>query len=81
MTEEDVYRSYRQITDPVIRPLVGESPVMGIHLGLRSPNGSVRLGDPVYVGVSDDQSSLSSHVPLRWFTQLDDHMLDYELIK
>ncbi|XP_017766462.1 PREDICTED: mitochondrial amidoxime reducing component 2 isoform X2 [Eufriesea mexicana] len=72
-------KSYRQITDPVIRPLVGESPVMGIHLGLRSPNGSVRLGDPVYVGVSDDQSF--SHASRRWFTQLDDHMLNYELIK
>ncbi|CAD1476740.1 unnamed protein product, partial [Heterotrigona itama] len=52
----------RQITDPVVRPLVGESPVMGIHLGLRGSNGTVRLGDPVYVGLPEEQplSSTSS---------------------
>ncbi|KOX70923.1 MOSC domain-containing protein 2, mitochondrial [Melipona quadrifasciata] len=48
-------KSYRQITDPVIRPMVGESPVMGIHLGLRGSNGTVRLGDPVYVGLPEEQ--------------------------
>ncbi|CAK9825905.1 Mitochondrial amidoxime-reducing component 1 [Anthophora retusa] len=53
-------KSYRQITDPAIRPLTGESPVIGIHLGLRSSNGTVRLGDPVYVGVPDEQPLLIS---------------------
>ncbi|KAL0134400.1 hypothetical protein PUN28_001289 [Cardiocondyla obscurior] len=48
-------RSYRQITDPQIRPAVGDSPAMGIHLGLRGPNGVVRLGDPVYVGIPEEK--------------------------
>ncbi|KAK9297085.1 hypothetical protein QLX08_009100 [Tetragonisca angustula] len=53
-------KSYRQITDPVIRPAAGESPVMGIHLGLRGSNGTVRLGDPVYVGLPEEQPLLIS---------------------
>lgn len=53
-------KSYRQITDPVVRPLVGDSPVMGIHLGLRGSNGIVRLGDPVYVGLPEEQPLLIS---------------------
>jgi len=48
--------SYRQITDPQIRPSVGDSPVMGIHLGLRGPKGIVRLGDPVYVGIPKEEA-------------------------
>ncbi|XP_001605008.2 mitochondrial amidoxime reducing component 2 [Nasonia vitripennis] len=47
-------RKYREITDPEIRPHTLGSPVMGIHLGLRGPNGIVRLGDPVYVGVPEE---------------------------
>ena len=53
-------KSYRQIMDPDVRPLVGESPVMGIHLGLRSPNGTIRIGDPVYVSVPKEQPLLIS---------------------
>ncbi|XP_071643259.1 mitochondrial amidoxime-reducing component 1-like isoform X2 [Temnothorax longispinosus] len=49
-------KSYRQITDPQIRPAVGDSPVMGIHLGLRGPNGMVRLGDPIYVGIPEEET-------------------------
>lgn len=48
-------KSYRQIHDPELRPYTGDSPVMGIHLGLRSPNGKVRLGDPVYVSVPEEK--------------------------
>ncbi|XP_072745502.1 mitochondrial amidoxime-reducing component 1 [Anoplolepis gracilipes] len=48
-------KSYRQITDPQLRSAVGDSPVMGIHLGLRSSNGRVRLGDPVYVGIPKEE--------------------------
>lgn len=47
-------KSYRQITDPQIRPLVGDSPALGIHLALRGPSGKVRLGDPIYVGVEEE---------------------------
>lgn len=47
-------KSYRQITDPQIRPAVGDSPVMGIHLALRGPGGVIRLGDPIYVGIPDE---------------------------
>ncbi|KAL2727345.1 mitochondrial amidoxime-reducing component 1 isoform X1 [Vespula squamosa] len=50
-------KSYRQIMDPDIRPFTGESPVMGIHLGLRGPNGTVRLGDPVYVGIPNEEET------------------------
>ncbi|XP_003702244.1 mitochondrial amidoxime-reducing component 1 [Megachile rotundata] len=53
-------KSYRQITDPLYRPMTGESPVMGIHLGLRSPGGTVRIGDPIYVGVPDKKPPLIS---------------------
>ncbi|XP_071563833.1 mitochondrial amidoxime-reducing component 1-like isoform X1 [Temnothorax nylanderi] len=49
-------KSYRQINDPQIRPAVGDSPVMGIHLGLRGPNGMVRLGDPIYVGIPEEEA-------------------------
>jgi len=51
-----ILHSYRQITDPQIRPSVGDSPVMGIHLGLRGPKGMVRLGDPVYVGIPKEEA-------------------------
>ncbi|CAL7936905.1 unnamed protein product [Xylocopa violacea] len=53
-------KSYRQVMDPVIRPVVGESPVMGVHLGLRGPSGTIQLGDPVYVGVPEVQPILIS---------------------
>ncbi|XP_034196557.2 mitochondrial amidoxime reducing component 2 isoform X2 [Osmia lignaria lignaria] len=53
-------KSYRQITDPAIRPMTGESPVMGIHLALGSSNGTVRLGDPIYVGVPGMEPPLIS---------------------
>lgn len=53
-------KSYRQIMDPIIRPLVGESPVLGIHLGLRNSDGIVRVGDPVYVGLPEEQPLLIS---------------------
>jgi len=34
---------------------------MGIHLGLRGPNGIVRIGDPVYVGIPEEEApSLTS---------------------
>lgn len=49
-------KTYRQINDPEIRPHVGDSPVMGIHLGLRGPNGTVRLGDSVYVGIPEEDT-------------------------
>ncbi|XP_032673488.1 mitochondrial amidoxime reducing component 2 [Odontomachus brunneus] len=48
-------KSYRQINDPELRPYVGDSPIMGIHLGLRGSNGTVRLGDPIYVNVPDEE--------------------------
>ncbi|XP_046395152.1 mitochondrial amidoxime reducing component 2-like [Ischnura elegans] len=44
-------RSYKLIMDEKLRPFTGESPVMGIHLGLRK-HGMVKVGDPVYAGVS-----------------------------
>ncbi|XP_076760097.1 mitochondrial amidoxime-reducing component 1-like [Xylocopa sonorina] len=53
-------KSYRQIWNPEIRALIGESPAMGLHLGLRGPGGTVQLGDPVYVGVPDQQPLLIS---------------------
>ncbi|KAF4523608.1 hypothetical protein B566_EDAN014582 [Ephemera danica] len=43
-------KSYRQITDPKVRPYAGDSPVMGVHMGLHTP-GAVTLGDAVYVGL------------------------------
>ncbi|KAG8035747.1 hypothetical protein G9C98_001403 [Cotesia typhae] len=45
-------RKYRKVQDPAMRRFTGESPVMGIHLGLHGPEGTVKIGDPVYVGVS-----------------------------
>ncbi|EFN87759.1 MOSC domain-containing protein 1, mitochondrial, partial [Harpegnathos saltator] len=48
-------KSYRQITDPELRPHVGNSPIMGIHLGLRGPSRTVRLGDPIYVGIPEKE--------------------------
>ncbi|XP_011268140.1 mitochondrial amidoxime reducing component 2 [Camponotus floridanus] len=54
-------RSYRQITDPQIRSVVRDGPVMGINLGLQGPNGIIRIGDPVYVGISEEEApSLTS---------------------
>ncbi|XP_015185949.1 PREDICTED: mitochondrial amidoxime reducing component 2-like [Polistes dominula] len=54
-------KSYRQIMDPEIRPYTGDAPVMGIHLALRGPNGTIRLGDPVYVDVSkEEETSIKS---------------------
>ncbi|GAB1865842.1 MOSC domain-containing protein 1, mitochondrial [Camponotus japonicus] len=54
-------KSYRQITNPQIRPTVGDSPAMGILLGLRGPNGTVRINDPVYVGIPEEEApSLTS---------------------
>ncbi|KAG8228903.1 hypothetical protein J437_LFUL011151 [Ladona fulva] len=41
-------KSYKQITEEKLKPFAGESPVLGIHLGLRKP-GTVKIGDPVYV--------------------------------
>lgn len=56
VNEKSVLHSYRQITDPQIRPSVGDSPAMGIHLGLRGPSGMVRLGDPIYVGIPEEEA-------------------------
>ncbi|XP_012232125.1 mitochondrial amidoxime-reducing component 1-like [Linepithema humile] len=53
-------KSYKQCTDPHIRSLVGNSPIMGIHLGLRGPNGTIQVGDSVYLGISDEKPKLSS---------------------
>ncbi|XP_069677991.1 mitochondrial amidoxime reducing component 2-like [Periplaneta americana] len=41
-------RTYRQEPDPKVRPHVGDSPVLGIHLALRT-HGKVKLNDTVYV--------------------------------
>lgn len=46
----ETLKKYRQPEDPVMKSLVGTSPSFGIHLGLKSSNGIVRVGDPVYVG-------------------------------
>lgn len=56
-------KGYRQITDPEIRPATGDYPVMGIHLGLRSKNGTVRLGDPVYVNILEKEEAILSTPP------------------
>ncbi|XP_014229560.1 mitochondrial amidoxime reducing component 2-like [Trichogramma pretiosum] len=54
-------RKYRAITDPELKPYTLDSPVMGIHLGLRSEEGvKVHLGDPVYVGVTEEVTTLTS---------------------
>ncbi|XP_043500666.1 mitochondrial amidoxime-reducing component 1-like isoform X1 [Polistes fuscatus] len=50
-------KSYRQIMDPELRPYTGDAPVMGIHLALRGPNGTIRLGDPVYVDVPKEEET------------------------
>lgn len=64
--------------DPDIRPFTGDSPVMGIHLGLRGPNGTVRLGDPVYVGISnEEETSVISPPQLhRWASCEDEIIFD-----
>ncbi|KAL6265576.1 hypothetical protein P5V15_002372 [Pogonomyrmex californicus] len=49
-------KTYRGITDPAIRSAIGDSPMMGIHLGLRGPNGMIRLGDPIYVGIPEEEA-------------------------
>ncbi|XP_011315393.1 mitochondrial amidoxime reducing component 2-like [Fopius arisanus] len=49
-------KRYRQIQDPVMKKITKECPVMGIHLGLRGPNGVVRLGDPIYVGMCGEET-------------------------
>ncbi|CAD6240078.1 GSCOCG00002492001-RA-CDS, partial [Cotesia congregata] len=41
------------IEDPDLRPYTKDNPVMGVHMGLKGPNGVVRIGDPVYVGIAD----------------------------
>ncbi|XP_076236968.1 mitochondrial amidoxime reducing component 2 [Calliopsis andreniformis] len=53
-------KKYRQIVDPKLRPFTGDSPVLGIHMSLRSSNGTVRLGDPIYVGVPEEKPLLIS---------------------
>nr|XP_012232102.1 PREDICTED: mitochondrial amidoxime-reducing component 1 [Linepithema humile] len=53
-------KSYKQCTDPLIRPSVGDSPILGIHLGLRGPNGTIQVGDSVYLGISDEKPKPSS---------------------
>ncbi|KAK0077544.1 hypothetical protein PV325_003768 [Microctonus aethiopoides] len=50
-------KMYRQIEDSKVRTFVGDSPVMGIHLGLKGPNGVVKLGDPVYVNLSESEEN------------------------
>lgn len=51
---------YRKITDPELAPTAKDSPVMGIHLGLRSRNGVVHLGDPIYVNEETQQKRVVS---------------------
>lgn len=63
VNEKFLSDSYRQVTDPQIRPAVGDSPVMGIHLALRGPNGTVRLSDPVYVGIQEEEAAPSLTSP------------------
>ncbi|XP_020299741.1 mitochondrial amidoxime-reducing component 1 [Pseudomyrmex gracilis] len=48
-------RSYRQFDDLELRSKSSYSPILGIHLALRGSNGTVRLGDPVYVGITDEE--------------------------
>ncbi|KAF7988343.1 hypothetical protein HCN44_000916 [Aphidius gifuensis] len=50
-------RNYRLVDDPVYRKFTKDSPVMGVHLGLKGPNGIVRLGDPVYIGLDDNHDN------------------------
>ena len=49
--------------DPELRAYTGDSPVMGIHLGLRSKNGIVKLGDPVYVGIMKKEEEILNTPP------------------
>ncbi|KAJ9578966.1 hypothetical protein L9F63_024925 [Diploptera punctata] len=42
-------RGYRVLPDPLLEKIKDTSPVLGIHLGIRS-QGIVRIGDKVYVG-------------------------------
>lgn len=51
------------MTDPQIRPAAGDGPVMGIHLGLRGSNGIVRVGDSVYVDISEEEATPSLTSP------------------
>ncbi|KAK9508664.1 hypothetical protein O3M35_006170 [Rhynocoris fuscipes] len=44
-------KSYRQYTDKDQRRLDGDSPVMGVNIGLYT-KGLIKLGDPVFVGSS-----------------------------
>ncbi|XP_014297400.1 mitochondrial amidoxime-reducing component 1 [Microplitis demolitor] len=46
-------RKYRNVQDPALRRFTGDSPVMGIHLGLKGPSGNVKIGDPIYVNVPE----------------------------
>lgn len=42
--------SYRQATDPAVLKEAGNSPMMGIHMALRSePGGIISVDEPVYV--------------------------------
>lgn len=51
-------RSYRQAKDENIRPFVGDSPIMGIHLALRGSGGQyVKLGDTVYAGIPEEDEN------------------------
>ncbi|XP_023246819.1 mitochondrial amidoxime reducing component 2 isoform X2 [Copidosoma floridanum] len=52
-------RKYRQVADPELRQYTKDSPVMGVHLGLRCSSGTVRLGDPVYVGEPEEPPLVS----------------------
>ncbi|KAJ9591661.1 hypothetical protein L9F63_001806 [Diploptera punctata] len=42
-------RGYRVLPDPLLEKIKDTSPVLGVHLGIRS-QGIVRIGDKVYVG-------------------------------
>ncbi|XP_069697221.1 mitochondrial amidoxime reducing component 2-like [Periplaneta americana] len=42
-------KAYRQLKDPRAKELEGDSPVMGLYLGLHA-GGLAKVGDPVYVG-------------------------------
>ncbi|XP_065349384.1 mitochondrial amidoxime-reducing component 1 [Cloeon dipterum] len=41
-------KTYRQVTDPAVRPFHGDSPIMGQHIAVYQ-EGPVRIGDPVFV--------------------------------
>jgi len=44
------FSSYRQITDPALRPFTGDSPVLGQHIVVYK-EGPVKMGDEVFVGI------------------------------